>query len=367
MGSTAPTTLKGRGERTVKIGISVLVVLTTTAVALVSIWWMPVYLTLVVAIFATPQRQQPPGRRSEHDTEKVDGLSVLFRHASFGNRKDQGDQHDVTTKALPGQLTGGLVPQSVSTHFPLADDGVTKSRRGRARIRKTGKATIEPKLVDPSVTWVRVGPGKFVRADSNAMVIDNGPIENFSAGTDPVADAPVEVLPASLVNMASNLPDLAETSRYGNEAANTLAIGLDLEMEEYSITPSAFCPNLLSMHAVEGLTLDASEMAVTHQADSSSIADLHADISGHGEKRRRLISEQSRSASQEGRLFRETTSSIPSSGRAYLRRNARKGPQWTLIRGTARSDPHLTQAVDRTFGRLRQVQRSLRPRSPPNR
>src|SRR5262249_32217563 len=62
-----------------------------------------------------------------------------------------------------------------------------KPRRSRARSRKTAKTAVEPTAESSPVTWIRVGPGQFVRADGRVPA-------PFQSTAEPVAP---EALPAT--------------------------------------------------------------------------------------------------------------------------------------------------------------------------
>ncbi len=152
--------------------LAVLVGLTTCAVASVSILLVPAYLALMVVIFVAPR-----GRgRSERDKQQVTrsshtGDAELDQNA----RADQSEavyQHHVAAPETDPDL-GEWTADSAGLDLGAANSEAVRPRRGRVRGRKPARIGGEPALDSGAVTWIRIGPGKFVRADAHSQVADH--------------------------------------------------------------------------------------------------------------------------------------------------------------------------------------------------
>ena len=136
-----------------------------------------------------------------------------------------------------------------------------------------------------SVTWIRVGPGKFVRADANSQAIDQAQTEEVTVDAHPATDAPAQEslaspAPADALVVEQGPSDPPETTS-GDEARAVVSDNcvLGSVTEVYGIAPSAFGSIPPDSLSVEGLEHDASEVAVTPEADSSPMADLGGNTS----------------------------------------------------------------------------------------
>jgi hypothetical protein len=137
----------------------VLVVATCLTVALyASAWLIPPYLVAMVFILGVPQGLRLWMRpRGEHTPTRAAGAGATDSRVRRATRPDPA----------------GFDPDATSSAADAADDAPasppdapgSKPRRGRGRGRKTKPGPVfEPTGV--TATWVRVGPGKFVRADA---------------------------------------------------------------------------------------------------------------------------------------------------------------------------------------------------------
>ncbi len=228
-------------------GLAGLLGATAYAVASVSIWLVPAYLLLVVAILATPRGPRvpspAPGTMTEHrgNLDDRDGslpphpvalpfgaraITWLLRAGSTIGRRPptspspprgegarrSGEGSD--PPAIAGQPEPGPDTSSdpaVSTaesddagpanlRLDPAATAIPKPRKSRARSRKTAKPAIEPAPDSAAVTWVRIGPGHYVRSDA------------IHQGQPPVeAPAPAEVPPPVASQDASEAPTPVES------------------------------------------------------------------------------------------------------------------------------------------------------------
>ena len=132
--------------------LGVLIGLTSLALALwASSWLVPPYLLLMALILF------PPGRGE--DTAGLEGprpQPVPNPEGADDRAKVEGD-HQAPAEPVPLAEVSG-VPETAPEPEPVA----AKARRGRGRGRAKATVAVEPPGVN--ATWVRVGPGKFVRA-----------------------------------------------------------------------------------------------------------------------------------------------------------------------------------------------------------
>ncbi|MBV8267949.1 MAG: hypothetical protein JO252_16610, partial [Planctomycetaceae bacterium] len=133
--------------------LGVLIGLTSLALALwASSWLVPPYLLLMALILF------PPGRGG--DTAGLEGprpRPVPNPEGADDRAKVEGDQQAPAEPVPLAEVSG--VPETAPEPGPVA----AKARRGRGRGRGKATAAVEPS--GASATWVRVGPGKFVRAE----------------------------------------------------------------------------------------------------------------------------------------------------------------------------------------------------------
>ena len=132
--------------------------ITSLALAvLASVWLVPVYLIVMVAVLGVPST---PKRRRPIKTSEFSSAPESDHQLS---PPSQGEERD---RQLPNEL-GARAQEAPRFEVlpepdPDFDPDSVKTKRGRGKVRKVRVAA----LVDSSgPTWVRVGPGKFVRAD----------------------------------------------------------------------------------------------------------------------------------------------------------------------------------------------------------
>ncbi len=191
--------------------LAVLVGLTSWVVASISTWLVPVYVTAMVLIFVIPQVQHlgEPGPVGEPAGVSADRASEATSPASSG-----ADSPGATTLGVDGS------PEASATGAKPPGTPTPKRRRTRGQGRKPVKPGPEPAVTTSPAAWIRIGPGKFVRADSQ----DQG------YASAPVPHAPLEAAEAS-IEANSSPPDLVDHA--------------PLEAAEASIEATSSPPNLV--------------------------------------------------------------------------------------------------------------------------
>ncbi len=189
-----PATAGARRAELVRIlGIVVLAALmglTSWVVASISTWLVPVYVTAMVLIFVFPPVQHlgEPEPAGEPGGMSADRASEATNPASSG-----ADSPGATNLEVDGS------PAASATGAKPAGSPTPKRRRTRGQGRKTVKPGPQPAVTASPAVWIRIGPGKFVRADSQ----DQG------YASAPVPHAPLEAAEVS-IEAAGSPPDLVE-------------------------------------------------------------------------------------------------------------------------------------------------------------
>ena len=276
-----PTSIERHRPKTIGAGAGLLalVVLTTSVVACVSVWWVPAYLALMVLIFVVPQRGHQPASTPKPIEGSIDGIVAELGHDVRDQRTYGVGRHQLTSDLVEGEIGNDSTSGSVRFNPDLANTGITRPRRGRSRTRKAAKTATESAPGSSSVTWIRVGPGKFVRADTSVTATEQAQTEDMTTGANPATDVPVEMLPALLApanaQAEQTLPCPQETSPGNEEIVISTSDRVQESItKEYGIAPSAFGPVPLTTRLIEGLAHGESEVAIDHEADSNQAADL---------------------------------------------------------------------------------------------
>jgi hypothetical protein len=247
------------------------------------------------------------------------------------------------------------------------DAGTAKIRRSRVRARKAARTAAEPTPDSAPVTWIQVGPGRFVRVEGGTPTALKTNAQDVVADAGLETDAPVDTPPtvtAPADAMAVHDPlDLPVTAPGG--------VGMVFEfedptvgpaIEEYGIAPSAFNPTTAAGSSVEH-TDDAVPGVAVH---SGSIAEL-------GDKTTRLRVDPGYSEPQrptwKGRptgIPRGIASAIASVAPVGLPLNvpASSLPHFKM-RSQRAPNARLQHAMRRALGRIAHFQRTHQPRSPP--
>ncbi len=166
-------------------GLAGLLGATACAVASVSAWLVPAYLLFVVVILAMPRGQRSSSTAPDL-TARTAGADIAEPDLGSGTRQADGTGSPEPRFAAgrDPDLESDETDDSGPAHLRLdpAENAIAKPRRSRARSRKTAKSAVEPTVDSAPVTWIRVGPGQYVRSDT------------VSQGQPPVeAPAPAEV------------------------------------------------------------------------------------------------------------------------------------------------------------------------------
>jgi len=167
-------------------GIGVLVCLTTWMIASIFAGMVPVYLALIILIFVTPRRQSNLLRRSTWRAQPVGSKNHgWLSEAKSANAGEKGGlQFDArsSTNLSSDKSTGDPTNPKPSPSAPAA----VKQPRGHTRVRRAGKSSAEASLTPTAAVWIRVGPGKFVRADGTPPPVeyDQSCVQEAPASTD---------------------------------------------------------------------------------------------------------------------------------------------------------------------------------------
>ena len=177
--------------------------LTSWVIASISTWLVPVYVTAMVLIFVMPQfrhleEPEPTGEPADVSAEGA---------IETGSRTRSGlDFPGATTLEEDG------VSEALATGTGPPGSTTAKRRPSRSRGRKPVKLGPVPIVPTTPAAWIRIGPGKFVRADCQ----DQG----YASALVP--HAPLEAAEASLKAVGSP-PDLVEEN-------NPIAVSTEVDV-----------------------------------------------------------------------------------------------------------------------------------------
>jgi hypothetical protein len=404
----------GRRIRAVLVGsgLAGLLGATACAVASVSLWLVPAYLLLVVAILATPRGPRGsswPGKRA-----KTGGIGIAESGQGSGAGQAEG------LGQLEPSLDAGSYPADSADESDESEPrslrvdpgaaAVARPRKSRARSRKASKSAAEPAPDSAPITWVRVGPGKYLRSDSLTQVgedevgkvMDESDqslhpssftphpseestflVEDRPAEVAPPADAPASEEPAPVahpetgVDVAAILPtpeaDMAEPlSTAGEPAPEPTAPEAITDAEEYGIAPSAFGPltsEPLPAESREPVVLEPIEpIPAELECDLGLTADLgvNAPMSAQADARPAGRRPRSRTFTRyvPRRIANAFTAAKP---RAMPSRHGARGPSRprAVVRCSSARESRRADAARRASGRTSHVRRDWRARSPP--
>jgi hypothetical protein len=170
--------------------LAALMGLTSWVVASISTWLVPVYVIAMVLIFVMPQvhhleEPEPVGEPADVSTERASKASSPVT--------TDPDSPGATTLEVDGS------PKASAAGTKPPGSTIAKRRYTRGRGRKPVKAGPEPIVATTPAAWIRIGPGKFVRADS----------EDQGYASAPVPHATLEATEA-LIGATDSPPDLVE-------------------------------------------------------------------------------------------------------------------------------------------------------------
>jgi len=379
--------------------------LTSWVVASISTWLVPVYVTAMVLIFVMPQVQhleepEPDGERAEVSTERA---SESSHPANFG-------PDSLGTTALEADSS----PGASASGAKLPGSTVAKRSHTRGRGRKPVRPGSVPIVASIPAAWIRIGPGKFIRANSQdqeyaaALVshtaLEAAEISIEAAGfpvklveeTNPIAVSteinvpiwvdlnepglspehetpckePVAIANPELDSSSDSLVLRANAARQEFESAvapATIAINGDSPTdlivaepvtEEYGIAPSTFGPSLL-----EASLEDDHEQGWTGLPDSTRTVPKSPADAEDGKKngcgRMRLKLQSSFQTAFGHRPQREMPQHLEYIRSGERRRGFRK------LRRVANC--RVRAIVQRNVGRFSRAHRDYQPRSPPER
>ena len=248
-GSASGSLVSRRGIRAILVGSGLAGLLGATACALASVsaWLVPVYLLLVVVILTAP--------RGSRASSPAAGSRAGFpgtRIAEPGQDAGEG-RADGTGPPEPGpdarqdpDLAAGESDDAESSHLRLdpAAAAIARPRRSKARTRKTAKPAAELAPEFAPVTWVRVGPGKYVRSDAiiqgQPPAEAPAPAEAVASDADPATDPPEPATAAPTdADPATPAADANDAALTSEEPATTALPTTDAH--EAAIPPTLEC------------------------------------------------------------------------------------------------------------------------------
>jgi hypothetical protein len=352
--------------------LGVLIGLTTLAVAWVSVWWVPAYLVFMVFIFIMPHGHGQPDCVSESDQKSPVGISADLGQSLRVDHVSEEVHSHLASGSISGSMTDESAVDTGAPHLDLTNSGAARGRRTRSRARKSAKPAAEQMPESASVTWIRVGPGKFIRAEGGSEAVDqanDGEVSAYNHAVIIESDQDSTALwePAHTLVAEDGSPESPATNcadRGGTFGSDDCV--MDSTTEVYGIAPSTFGSIQSDAPSIEDVKPGIPEPGVTSDADCSPAPNVSNNLLAHGADRQTAHSRGSISGSRVHRFSRGIADTIRSGDRGSLRCNVRKGPKARLqIRSSSRPDGRLEQAMRRTFGRISHIERSLRPRSPP--
>jgi hypothetical protein len=308
----------------INAGFLILVVSTTWVIASVSMWWVPVYLILLIAIFGVPRRGPLLSSASATDAVRnAAGIADL----EPGLRVDCADGADelgpvCRSDSVPAE---GECTESSSAKADSAPAGTPKQRRSRAHVRKSMAASERANCSVP-VVWIQTGPGKFVRVEGGIQAVNSAEVESVSSQAHPTTEFAATVIE---------------------------------EVREQAVQPAE--PN--PPESVGVTPADLEQSCISDNGVSGSIT----EEDGIAPSALRLTPELNTAA--KGRVLRnlrDLVSAIPKPGRVSRIRVIRTALYSRLsVRSRLASKVTRQEAASRASGRMRQVARGLRTRSPP--
>jgi len=369
---------RGRGDNRrpwftlIEVGLTVLVVSTAWAIASISVWWVPVYLALLVTIFSTPRVRQSSSSASDSNAAS-DGIRATDLGQGLRvDRADEAEQYRLVTRS-DATPTMAESSESLDPSVDPTGAGTAKSRRGRVRVRKASKPAAELVTGSLPVTWIQVGPGKFVRIEGGTATADSAQTEEIVPRDIPVTETltvetPAVAAQAEPLVVQESVESLEVSPRDVGSVLVSTDCALGSVTEEHGIAPSAFSlvPRLNS--ATEGLDCDVPDRTDHPEIDTGVPAGPAGQVLPSAVDPGRLWLQPGTSRLWVSRVQRGIAHAVPRMGRASCRRNIRTCPNpRTLVGSWFAPNTPRQNAARRAFGRMAHVERTLRPRSPPGR
>jgi hypothetical protein len=248
------------------IGLVVLTAVTSLVVATISVWLVPVYMTAMVLIFAAPRSSRPTGAATKaEETPAAPPKDVVPPRADGVEGKPVEETPEV------------VVDPPASTE--AVEPAPAKPRKRRAKARRGGKAAQAAEAAASEPTWIRVGPGKFVRADGQAAPADAETPTGAETTTQTAVDLPIQAEATNAADVdhdaeveAVETPtneDATPASPYEAEPSEVISpasfSGDEAETtepdEEHGIAPSALAETWIPEAAPEDVGDDEPEPA----------------------------------------------------------------------------------------------------------
>ena len=154
------------------IGLASLVFLTAYIIASFSIGWVPVYLVVVVVILCAPRTKVPSVVKSKSAVKSADPVDKSILPDIEAAQLAEDTCSFLIAASLDGLRDIARPSDSGEGWLKSADSDFPKACRARNRVRKLARTGNKPAMLPISVTWICVGPGKFLRADTNTAVIN---------------------------------------------------------------------------------------------------------------------------------------------------------------------------------------------------
>lgn len=349
------------------LGLVALTAVTSWVVARISVWLVPVYMSAMVLIFAAPRTNRPKAAArvpEELATEPNEGAEPTSDDDSRGT-------------------------PSVPVEPPTAVDAAAaspKPRKRRGKGKRSTKAAAAATEADPTaaqVTWIRVGPGKFVRADAQDPETEGSPspvsVPDADAETVASADEPDEGIHDDSLTVEDEttraeaapeepgsfeLPEPPEVSEARAEehgiAPSTLGEGPETIVFSDEADHEDSQPDFVASLAAEPIA-EAEPVAAPLAPIASIPIPSTTAIRDLGPTRPPVLLDPPTAEAHRRRTVGPVVCSSPL-------RNVRRGdaPRPSTFNGRG-VDVRLRQRSSRIRSRLIRVERDFQPRSPPTR
>lgn len=164
-------------KRAGALGLVGLTALTSWVVSSISVWLVPVYVGAMVLIFAVPRTNRPEPSRKDEPGEP------------------SPSEDPPAPASVEGKTAATVEPPTPAVEAEAPDEPPKpKPRKRRVRARKTAKkgANAPDAAASGRVTWVRVGPGKFVRSVVPIAEFVGPPAPDSISDPEPQAPAKTE-------------------------------------------------------------------------------------------------------------------------------------------------------------------------------
>jgi hypothetical protein len=357
--------------------------LTSWVIASVSTWLVPVYVTAMVLIFVIPRAERPRGSgalgdKGEPELDKDKGGEASGLSSPDPNPRDAV----VQAASSPAEAS--------ASDTDWSGTGAVKPKRARSRARKPpARPGAEPSTA-AAATWIRVGPGKFVRADSESQIQDvlpsPEPGQMAEPGPGSEIPSPAETPgPSEDPEPGSPAMDLMPLAKVAREESDPLELTAASEFnpvdpgdwldpqpvaEEYGITPSAFGPALLENASEEDGEQSFAGLPVCPESGAEDLVEAETETKAQTdpEPPRPRISGSLwlRVGLKSRSWWKLTLGRTSGSGVSRLVRNVRSGQG-------RRDSPRLGNVANscprslawRNLGRFAQIHRGYHARSPP--